>query len=72
MNNNENEFVRFSISSYCLANLLLAFHNSKINNFAITQEDNNLVVSVSVEELRRVVYPINKNPQEYCGCKGSD
>jgi hypothetical protein len=66
-----NEYITFSIAPYCLAKLLLALHSSKINNFAITQEDNNLVVSVSVEELERIVYPINRNPQD-CGCKGSE
>jgi hypothetical protein len=65
-----NEYITFSIAPYCLANLLLAFYNSKINDFAITQEDNNLVVSVSVEELRRVVYPIKNN--NCCNCKGSE
>lgn len=65
------EYVTFSIAPYCLAKLLLALHNSKINNYAITQEDNNLVVRIAIEELERIVYPINKNPQDY-GCKGSE
>ena len=56
----EDKFISFSIAPYCLPKLLLSFYQNGIHNFSLTQQDNDLCVSVSVDNLERVVYPLNK------------
>ena len=62
------EYVSVSIAPYCLANLLLALHNSNIKRITITQEDNELVVRIPVKHLNDIVYNI-KEPSCKCGIK---
>jgi hypothetical protein len=69
----EEKFIHFTIAPYCLPKLLLAFYNNGIHDFAISQQDDDLIVGISVDYLKKIVYPKMKdlkdclNPME---CKG--
>lgn len=56
----EDKFISFTVAPYCLPKLLLSFYQNKIFDFSITQQDNDLCVSVGIANLERVVYPLNK------------
>lgn len=55
----KDKFISFTVAPYCLPKLLLSFYQNGIHNFSITQQDNDLCVSVGISNLERVVYPRN-------------
>ena len=49
-------FIRFRIAPYALLKTLLALDTNGVSNIAITQEDNELVVSLTTKEIHDLVY----------------
>jgi len=64
----EDKFISFSIAPYCLPKLLLSFYQNGIHNFSITQQDNDLCVSVSVDNLEEIAYKRTRQQEE---CKSA-
>lgn len=55
----EDKFISFTVAPYCLPKLLLALYQNNIFDFSMTKQNNDLCVSVSVDNLERLVYPRN-------------
>lgn len=56
MNDMENEYIDFTVAPYALAHVLNALNICKIYNYAVTLEDNDLHIRISVEEVLNSVY----------------
>jgi hypothetical protein len=52
----EENYIRISLSNYCLARLFLSLRCSGIDEYAITQEDDGLVLRISVSYLESLIY----------------
>lgn len=65
------EIISFKIAPYSLANILLALNISGINDFAITKEDDDLVIRIRRKTLENAVYVSakSKNWDLKKGCK---
>ena len=57
---NNKEYIDFGIAPYALPMILLALYNSKVYNFFITQEDNDLHIRIDKDYLFKVVYNIKE------------
>ncbi len=55
------EIISFKITPYSLANILLALNISGINDFAITKEDDDLVIRIKRKTLENAVYKTTKS-----------
>lgn len=67
MNDMENEYIDFTVAPYALAHVLKALYICKIYNYAVTLEDNDLVIRISVKEIKKIVYKI-KDKEYLCCC----
>lgn len=50
----EEDYISISLSNYCLARLFLSLRCSGIDEYAITQEDDGLVLRISVSYLKKI------------------
>ena len=67
MNDMENEYIDFTVAPYALAHVLKALYICKIYNYAVTLENNDLHIRISVKELKNSVYK-KKEPPIPCVC----
>lgn len=63
----KNEYIDFTVAPYALAHVLNALDICEIYNYAVTLEDNDLHIRISVKELKNSVYKKKEQPTP-CVC----
>jgi hypothetical protein len=61
--NTENEFVSIVVAGYALVEVIKALADGGIKDYAITKEDNDLVIRIRISRLKRL--EIYKNVRSY-------
>ena len=64
------EFIRFTVAPYALIKVLDALTTNGINNIAVTQQDNDLMVSINRKEAESLIYG-TKTMEQMADCNAS-
>ena len=65
MKGNKKEYIDFGIAPYALPMILLALHNAGIEQYFITQEDNDLHIRINADYLFDNVYHVKSELEEF-------
>lgn len=68
--NVKEKIVDFVVSPYALADVILALHNSGVQEIYVTMSDDDIVIRIPKDRLERAVYDIKDNVINDSCCNG--